>query len=138
MSNVDIVGDGIVEVEINQPAVVDIDIISSPVVDVEIFPGGLVIQGNTALSIDNQLVLGIVNDFLAPYKTFTYSGGNLTQINYYNNNSLSIHLRRVTLSYSGGNLTQKVTEDIRTGRTLTVNYTNSGGNLTITSSVFSG
>lgn len=138
MSTVDIIGDGLVDVEITQPAVVDVDIISSPVVDIDVFPGGLVLQGDASLSIDSQLVLGIVNDYLSPYKTFTYSGDNLTQINYYNDNTETIHLRRITLGYTGTDLTQKVAEDIRTGRTLTTTFTNSGGNLTVISNVFSG
>lgn len=125
---------GSIEIDSITSPVVEIESFGYPVVEIDIIPTGVSTEG---ISIDEQLTLGIVSDYPAPYKTFTYSGDNLTQINYYESNLQNTHLRQVTLSYTGNDLTQKIVEDIRTGRTLTTTFTNSGGNLIVASSIFS-
>ncbi len=63
------------------------------------------------------------------YKEFSYSGGNLSQIDLWNSASKTTLLTRTTLAYSGNDLAQKVVANYVLGKTITTTYTYSGGNL---------
>lgn len=138
--SVEIINENTIEVLVEPTPIVEITVESNPIVEIEILPGGVVgVPANEdSLSIDAQLRLNIIPDYLAPYKEFTYTGSNLTAIQSYESPSKAIHLRSVTLSYSGSNLASKVVTDIRTGRSLTTTYTTVDGNLTVISESFSG
>lgn len=135
MSDVEVWGNGIVEVSVEQPPIIEVEVTSTPVVEVEVLPGGISYGG--VLSLDYQLILGRLVNQPSLHKVLSYNSGNLTSIEVYNDNTLTIQLLDIQFTYTSDNLTQKVLTDVVSGRVLTVTYAYTDGNLTSISEVFS-
>lgn len=135
MADVEIINQDLIEVAIDQPSVIEVEISTNPVVEVEVLPGGISYGG--VLSLDYQLILGRLVNQPSLHKILSYSDGNLTSIEVYNDNTLTTQLLDIQFTYTSGNLTQKVLTDVVSGRVLTVTYAYTDGNLTSISEVFS-
>lgn len=135
MSDVEVLGNGIVEVAVEQPPIIEVEVTSTPVIEIEVLPGGISYGG--VLSLDYQLILGRLVNQPSLHKVLSYNSGNLTSIEVYNDNTLTIQLLDIQFTYTSDNLTQKVLTDVISGRVLTVTYAYTDGNLTSISEVFS-
>jgi len=125
MSDVTILEEGLVEVQID-PA---------PVIEVEAYSGGIVNVVN--FSLEYQLTIGRLANQPSLYREFTYNGDNLTRIEAWATSSKTTKLLTTDFTYTGTNLTQKVLTDNVNGVTLTVTYGYTGDNLTSINEVFS-
>jgi len=133
--SVEILGENLVEITIEPPPIIEIEVEPSPVVEIEVLPGGVSYGG--VISLEYQLVLGRLIGQPSLHKVLTYTDGNLTSIDVYNNDTLTTQLLDIQFSYTSGNLTQKVLTDLVNGKILTVDYDYTGNNLTSITETFS-
>jgi hypothetical protein len=163
MSDIEILGDQIVEISISPAPVIEIDIDPTPVIEISVAsepaPDVEIIQGQTTeIEIQPPSVVDV--DILPPnvvevevfpggvvyktvgddpvYKEFTYTGENLTLINTWDNSDKDTFLVSTALSYTGSNLTQKVVTNQLTDEVRTTTYVYSGANLVSYSEVGGG
>jgi hypothetical protein len=127
MSFVEVLSDDIIEVSVEP----------NPLIEVETFPGGIVIQGGTNLSLQYQLILGRLVSQPQLYREVSYTDGNVSAIDAWSNTSKTTKIFEIRLSYQGNNVTQKILTDVQSVTTLTVTYAYTNNNITSITEIFS-
>jgi hypothetical protein len=135
MSDVEVLGTGVVEITVEASPVVEIEASSTPTIEIEVLPGGVSYGG--VLSLEMQLVLGRLVSQPSLHKVLTYSDGDLTAIAVYADSTLDTQLLGIEFTYDNGDLVEKKLTDIISGKVLTVTYSYSSGNLISINEVFS-
>ena len=124
---VEVISNNEIQVSIVETPAIEIEIIEDPAITVEVLPGGFSQQ---IISTDPEYAIsvGVIESDPLVFKEFTYTSGDLTQIDIWDDQSKTTLLMRKVLSYSNGDLSNIVTT--HSGISVQTNYTFTSGDLT--------
>lgn len=126
MTTVEVLDSGTVSVEITPQPVIEVEVVSQPVIEVEVSPGGFV-QQVVGVNPEYAIAVGVIESDPLVFKEFSYTDGDLTQIDVWDSAAKSTLLMQKVLTYSEGNLA--TLSATYSGITLTNTYTFVDGDL---------